>query len=117
LLVPTTTSLLAFRQQPDFALTAAPSALKLKPKARASASITVASQGGFAGSVGLTVSGVAGGAKAVLNPSTVSIDSTAAGNATLTVTAGTKAASFTLMVQACAQTLCHDTSVLVQIAK
>lgn len=68
--------------QPDFSISASPSSRALNPGQIATYAINIGSLGGFAGTVGLSVSGVPAGTTASFSPSSVA----APGTSTLTVT-------------------------------
>ena len=68
--------------KPDFAVTATPSSQTIGRSASVNYTVTVSSDGGFAGTVALSSSGLPSGATATLSPTSIN----GSGNATLTVT-------------------------------
>lgn len=81
---------------PDFALSVSPASRSVKRGGSAAYTVSVSSQGGFAGTVGLSVVGLPPGASATFSPPTV----TAPGTSTMTVktTGRTARGTFTLTV-------------------
>jgi phospholipase C len=92
---------------PDFALSASPSGLTVKPGSTITCTITVNPANGFSGTVSLTVSGVPSGVIASFNPTSTSTTST------LTVTAATSApiGAATLTVTGVSGSLTHQLSI------
>ena len=89
---------------PDFAISASPSALTAEPGEAVSYAIAVSRLNGFAGSVGLDLSGLPPGATATFTPSTVTgSDSTS--TLTVTTAAGTTSSSWPLTITGTAGTL------------
>jgi subtilisin family serine protease len=95
-LVHSTPITLLVNPPPDFGLSVSPSSSTVKRNASAAYTVSVSSQGGFVGTVGLSVTGLPSGATATFNPSSVA----APGNSTMTIDAGNRATrgTFTLTV-------------------
>jgi subtilisin family serine protease len=99
----------AVASTPDFSISASPPSLTMTQGGTGTSTITVAASGGFAGSVGLTVSGCPTNATCSFSPQTV----TSGGTSTLTVstTNSTSTGAFTLNVTGTSGALNHATAV------
>ncbi|HLJ86366.1 MAG TPA: hypothetical protein VKZ53_06055 [Candidatus Angelobacter sp.] len=93
---------------PNFSIAASPASLTVKQGNSASSTITVADSGGFAGTVGLSVSGLPAGATASFSPASVG-----AGTSTLSITtsSSTPTGTFALTVTGTSGSLTHTTTV------
>ena len=90
----------------DFGLSVAPSSITITRGKAGSYTVTISSLRGFAGSVGLSVSGLPSGASATFKPSSVS----APGSSTMTIKTTSKATrgTFTLTVRGSSGSLAHQ---------
>jgi uncharacterized membrane protein len=95
----------------DFSLSASPSTLSLTAKSSASSTVTIASSGGFTGTVSLSVSGLPHGVSASFNPSS------ATSSSTLTVTTGghPQTGSYPLTITGTSGSLSHSTTVTLTV--
>ena len=86
--------------KPAISVKISPASQSIQQGKGASYTVTVSSSGGFAGTVGLGVSGIPAGSSTAFAPSSVALTSGAAANSTLTVstTGSTPAGSYTLKV-------------------
>ena len=96
--VPSVAKFVQLVPQPDFAVSATPSSQNVTQGNSTSYTVNVASSGGFAGTVGLSVSGLPQGATATFNPTSITtsgssmlsvstLNSTPVGSYPLTITA------------------------------
>jgi uncharacterized membrane protein len=95
--------------QPDFSVSATPSSQSVTQGATTSYTVNVASSGGFAGTVGLSVSGLPQGATATFNPTSI----TNSGSSTLSVNTlgSTPVGSYPLTITATSGSLTHTATV------
>ena len=100
---------------PDFALAASPGSQTVTPGSSTSFAVTVTPADGFAGAVGLSVTGLPAGATASFSPSSIAGGS---GNSTLTVatTSATPSGSSTLTITGADGTLQHSTQVTLVVS-
>src|SRR5580704_10710721 len=94
---------------PDFAIIATPSSQTIGRSASANYTVMVSPQGGFAGTVGLSASGLPSGATATFTPASIG----GSGNSTLTVTTNNAIAggSYPITVTGTNGSLTHSTAV------
>jgi uncharacterized membrane protein len=93
---------------PDFSISALPSSQTVDPTSSTSFTVSVASSGGFSGSVGLTANGLPSGASASFNPTSIS----GSGSSTLTInTSSTPLGTYTLTITGTSGSLIHSTMV------
>src|SRR5216684_963955 len=106
--VPSQAIFLQIGQQPDFTMSASPSAQTVVQGSNTSYTVNVTALGGFSGTVGLSVSGLPAGATGSFNPTSV----TGTGSSTLTVTTAgsTPTGLSTLTITGTAGTLTHQTA-------
>jgi hypothetical protein len=97
----------------DFSLSATPPSRTVARRTSTTYVVTVTPDGGFVGTVALSVSGLTGGATASFNPSSVN----GSGGSTLTVTAGNKTGTFTLTIIGTSGALQHTTSVTLTVTR
>jgi hypothetical protein len=98
---------------PDFAISATPSTQTVLPGGSTSYTVTVSALNGFAGSVGLSQSGLPSGAGASFAPATVN----GSGQSTLTVTttSATPTGTFTITITGTSGTSSHSTTVALTV--
>ncbi len=98
---------------PDFTISASPATLTVTRGSAGSYTVTITGTNGFAGAVGLSVSGLGSRVSASFNPTSV----TGSGTSTLTVNVGRKAAvgNRTLTITGASGTLSHATTVVLTI--
>jgi subtilase family serine protease len=101
-------------QTPDFSVSVTPSSQTVTPGNSASYTITVASLGGFSGTVNLSASGLPSGASASFSPASVS----GSGSPSLTVTTSTTtpAGTYTVTITGTSGTLTHTATVTLIVA-
>ncbi|HZD93517.1 MAG TPA: carbohydrate-binding protein, partial [Candidatus Sulfotelmatobacter sp.] len=99
---------------PDFSVTVAPATQSLTAGASTTYTVAVKPLNGFSGAVGLSVSGLPGGATASFNPSSVN----SSGSSTLTVStlASTAPGSNTLNIKTASGSLVHTISATLGVA-
>jgi len=107
--VPSIAKFIQLGSQPDFSVSATPSSQKVTQGNSTSYTVNVASSGGFAGTVGLSVSGLPQGATAIFNPTSI----TTSGSSTLSVSTlnSTPAGSYPLTITATSGSLTHIATV------
>jgi Domain of unknown function (DUF1929) len=107
--VPSIAKFVQLGSQPDFSVSATPSSQNVTQGNSTSYTVNVASSGGFAGTVGLSVSGLPQGATAVFNPTSI----TTSGSSTLIVSTlnSTPAGSYPLTITATSGSLTHTATV------
>jgi len=95
-------------QPPDFSVSATPSSQTVTQGNGTSYTVNVAPSGGFAGTVGLSVSGLPQGATATFNPTSI----TTSGSSTLSVStlSSTPAGSYPLTITATSGSLTHTST-------
>jgi len=100
--------------QPDFSLTASPSAQNVTAGKNTTFTATIAAVNSFSGTVALAASGMPSGVSASFSPASITTSS----SSTLTVTTTTAAASgtYTLTISGTSGTLSHSTSVSLVVA-
>ena len=91
---------------PDFTISAAPASQTIARRSTATYTVTIGSLNGFAGTVGLSVTGLPSQATATFNPTSV----TGSGSSTLTITAKRTGTS-TLTITGTSGSLTHSTTV------
>ena len=98
---------------PDFTISASPATLTVTRSSSGSYTVTISGTNGFAGAVGLSVSGLGSRVTASFNPTSV----TGSGTSILTVNVGRKAAigNRTLTITGTSGTLSHATTVVLTI--
>src|SRR5712692_2418408 len=111
--VPSQASFVQVGQQPDFNMSASPSAQTVVEGSNTSYTVNVTALGGFSGTVGLSVTSLPTGATASFNPTTV----TGTGSSTLTVTTAgsTPVGLSTLTITGTAGTLSHQTATTLSV--
>jgi len=97
---------------PDFTLTVAPSSRSVKRGGTTTYTVTITAKNGFAGTVGLSVTGLPSGASGSFNPTSLS-----SGTSTLTVTAGSGTGTFTLTIKGTSGSLSHSATATLTITR
>jgi len=107
--VPSVAKFVQLVPQPDFAVSATPSSQNVPQGNSTSYTVNVASSGGFAGTVGLSVSGLPQGATATFNPTSI----TTSGSSMLSVSTlnSTPVGSYPLTITATSGSLTHTATV------
>jgi hypothetical protein len=107
--VPSVAKFVQVVAQPDFSVSATPSTQSVTQGNSTSYTVNVASSGGFAGTLGLSVSGLPQGATATFNPTSI----TTSGSSTLGVStlSSTPAGSYPLTITATSGSLTHTATV------
>lgn len=105
---------------PDFSITASPSSMNVTRGSGTSSTITLASVGGFAGTVNLAVSispSNGGSPTLTINPNRVTLISGGTGNAVLTIntTFGTTTGVYTVVVLGVSGTLANSVSITLTV--
>ena len=109
----TTVSLVVTNPGADFSLSASPSSRALVRRQSTTYTVTITPSGGFNGTVIFAVSGLAGGATASFNPTSVNTS----GSTTLTVTAGNARGTFPMTITGTVSGLQRTTSVTLTVTK
>jgi Stage II sporulation protein len=109
----TTVSLVVTNPGADFSLSASPSSRTVIRRQSTTYTVTVTPSGGFNGTVTFAVSGLAGGATASFNPTSVNTS----GSTTLTVTAGNARGTFPFTITGTSGGLQRTTSVTLTVTK
>jgi subtilisin family serine protease len=111
----TTAVTLVVVQPPDFALSATPSSASTPPGGSASYTVTTASQGGFAGDIALSVSGLPAPASATFSPASIA---GGAGSSQLTVatTAPVSPGSYPLTITGTSGQTTHTAAVTLVVS-
>ncbi|HEX4919342.1 MAG TPA: galactose oxidase-like domain-containing protein, partial [Candidatus Bathyarchaeia archaeon] len=107
--VPSVASIVQLAAQSDFSVSATPSSQTVTQGNGTSYTVNVAPSGGFAGTVGLSVSGLPQGATATFNPTSI----TTSGSSTLSVStlSSTPPGSYPLTITATSGALTHTATV------
>ena len=102
---------------PDFAISSNPAALQIIPGGSGSSTITLASNGGFAGAIDLSASISPSGPSVSLSPKSITLAAGGSGTATLTVTTQltTPIGNYTVTISGNSTSLSHSTTVLVTV--
>jgi hypothetical protein len=98
---------------PDFSLTASPATQTIRGGGSTTYTVTVTPSGGFAGSVGLSVSGLPAGATATFNPPSTSSTSTL----TIQTSSNSKPGTVTLTITGTSGNLGHTVTVALQLKR
>ena len=102
---------------PDFTISSNPSALQIIPGSSGSSTITLASSGGFAGTINLSATISPNGPGVSLSPTSVTLLAGGSSAATLTVTTQntTAVGDYTVTITGNSTSLSHSTTVLVRV--
>ena len=102
---------------PDFAISSNPATLRIAPGASGSSTITLASVGGFAGTITLSATISPAGPAVSLNPTSLTLASGGGGTSTLTVStqSSTPLGNYTVIVNGAGGSLSHSTTVQVSV--
>ncbi len=112
----TTMIMLTVASPPNFTISASPSSLSILQGHQGMSTITTTGLSGFNSSIGLSISGLPGGASASFNPSTIPAPGNGTSTLTITAASNTPAGTYTLTVKGTGGTINKTTTISLTVA-